>query len=351
MSLKLVNIKKSYPDFEIDLSFDIEKGKLITLLGPSGCGKTTTLHIIAGFIVPDRGKIIVERKRVDRLPPHLRKTGIVFQDYALFPNMNVFNNIAFGLRMQGWSKKRVERRVHELLELIRLYEYGKRAVTNLSGGEQQRVALARALAPNPNILLLDEPLSALDAKLRKELRSDIKRIQQRLHLTTVYVTHDQEEAFAISDKIAVMHDGKIEQIGKSHDIYNRPETFFVANFVGLTNTIDAQVARSNGNRTEVESAFGKFTVQFHKKLETDSRIVLIFRPEKCKLTVDSHKRNTIRGIIINCEYLGDSTILTLKSKNTQFTVKIADTATCVIGDTVNITFSPEDCWLLEDQLQ
>ncbi|GAH85320.1 unnamed protein product, partial [marine sediment metagenome] len=201
MSLRLDGIKKRYPDFKIDVSFNANDGEILTLLGPSGCGKTTTLHIIAGFIEPDEGRIFLNDNDVTYLPPHMRNVGLVFQDYALFPHMNVFSNIAFGLRMHGWSKKDMEKRVKNLLHLIRLLKYENRIVTELSGGEQQRIALARALAPNPDILLLDEPLSALDALLRKELRSEIKRIQRELKITTVYVTHDQEEALALSDKI------------------------------------------------------------------------------------------------------------------------------------------------------
>ncbi|UCB46595.1 MAG: ABC transporter ATP-binding protein [Spirochaetota bacterium] len=348
MSLVLSNIRKSYPDFEVDLSFDIEAGKLITLLGPSGCGKTTTLHIIAGFITPDKGKIILEGKRVDSLPPYMREAGLVFQDYALFPNMNVAGNIAFGLRMHGWSKRKIDNRVNELLELIHLPGYNNRSVDNLSGGEQQRVALARALAPNPKILLLDEPLSALDAKLRKNLRADIRRIQKKLKVTTVYVTHDQEESFAISDRIAVMKDGKIEQVGTAQEIYNSPETLFVANFVGLTNTIEGMVSKKKGTLIEVETQFGKLSVKYTENLEPGSSVILIFRPERCSLYKVKGDNNVLEGTITNCEYQGDSTLLELSIMDRRFTVKLSDSAVCAVGDRAHISFSPEHCWILKN---
>jgi putative spermidine/putrescine transport system ATP-binding protein len=346
MSLVLSSIKKSYPDFEIDLSFDIESGKLITLLGPSGCGKTTTLHIIAGFIAPDRGSIILDGKRVDSLPPYERESGLVFQDYALFPNMNVAGNIAFGPRMHGWLKRQIDKRVEELLDLIRLPGYNNRSVENLSGGEQQRVALARALAPNPKILLLDEPLSALDAKLRKSLRADIRRIQKKLKVTTVYVTHDQEESFAISDRIAVMRDGKIEQIGTAQEIYNSPKTLFVANFVGLTNAIEGTIAGKKDALLEVETRFGKLLARYDKTLEQGSSVALILRPERCRLNEKNASINVLEGAITNCEYQGDSTLLELTAKDIRFTLKLPYSATCAIGEKARISFSPEDCWIL-----
>ena len=346
MSLLLENVKKSYPDFEIDLSFDIESGKLITLLGPSGCGKTTTLHIIAGFIAPDSGRIILGGKRVDMLPSYKRRAGLVFQDYALFPNMNVARNIAFGLRMHGWTGERIEKRVKQLLELVRLEGFERRSVTSLSGGEQQRVALARALAPNPRILLLDEPLSALDAKLRKELRSEIRRIQRKLELTTVYVTHDQEEAFALSDRIAVMRDGKIEQIGSQQEIYNNPKTLFVAKFVGLANTIKGRIIGRRDAFTEVESEFGRFSVRDRSGFPSGKSIILIFRPERSRLAGDRHHTNIIKAEVKSCEYLGDNTLLELEAKGTRFTVKLPEDKACDAGESVRITFSPEDCTLL-----
>ncbi|HEB29431.1 MAG TPA: ABC transporter ATP-binding protein [Spirochaetes bacterium] len=352
MSLALKGIKKTYPDFTIDVSVTAQKGELLTLLGPSGCGKTTTLHIIAGFIKPDKGDISINGKIVNALPPHMRRTGLVFQDYALFPNMNVSGNIAFGLQMLGWNRTDINNRVEELLHLIRLPGYGKRNVTELSGGEQQRVALARALAPSPGILLLDEPLSALDARLRKDLRRDVKRIQRELGITTVYVTHDQEEAFAISDKIAVMNDGRIEQTGNSFEIYNRPETRFVAEFVGTTNSIDAQVAGKTGMIYELKSLCGRFNVKFQGELTAGLKVSLLVRPEKCVLLdkgrtekVNNYS-NIVEGMVSNLEYLGDSTIIEVKLKNCVFSAKIPGTVPIDTGETVRIGFNPDDCWLI-----
>ena len=334
----------------IDVSVTARKGELLTLLGPSGCGKTTTLHIIAGFIKPDKGDVSIDGKIVNELGPHMRKTGLVFQDYALFPNMSVSGNIAFGLQMLGWNRSDIENRVEDLLHLIRLPGYGRRNVTELSGGEQQRVALARALAPSPGILLLDEPLSALDARLRKDLRRDVKRIQRELGVTAVYVTHDQEEAFAISDKIAVMNKGRIEQTGSSFEIYNRPETRFVAEFVGTTNSIDARVSGKNGMIYELESLCGRFNVKFQGELTAGSKVTLLVRPEKCVLLdkgrTEKVYSNIIEGMASDLEYLGDSTIMEVKSKNCVFSAKIPGTAPVDSGETVKIGFNPDDCWLI-----
>jgi len=348
MSLILDKITKVYPDFFIDVSLSAEKGEIITLLGPSGCGKTTTLHIIVGFIPPDTGRISLNGRDVTALPPFARKVGLVFQEYALFPNMNVFKNIAFGLRMQGWSRRDTEARVRGLLELIRLPRYEARNVSELSGGEQQRIALARALAPNPDLLLLDEPLSALDAKLRNQLRSEIRRIQRELELTTVYVTHDQEEALAISDRVVVMKDGRVEQAGSSYEIYNRPKTRFVAQFVGITNMLPARVSGTRGGYTRLSSPEGTFLTNYHGSLEKGQKVTLLVRPEKCLIGGETTNENRVMGRITGCEYLGDSTIISLTLKQNPFTVKIFGPLTCKVGEEVRISFSPEACWILRD---
>ena len=348
MSLLLSGIKKHYPDFEIDVSFTAENGEILTLLGPSGCGKTTTLHIIAGFIKPDEGMISLNQRDLIYIPVHLRNVGLVFQDYALFPHMNVFGNIAFGLRMQGCGKREMEKRVRDLLSLIRLPGYEKRIVTDLSGGEQQRVALARALAPNPDILLLDEPLSALDTQLRKELRKEIKRIQRELKLTTIYVTHDQEEALAISDKIVIMNKGSVEQSGRTYDVYTKPDTRFVANFIGITNMIDAQVRKSEKDLVTIESAEGIFSVRYSEKITPGSHAVLLIRPEKCKVSESPDQKNRISGKITGCEFLGDSTVVSFRSDNNNFTAKLSDLPACKTGDFITVTFSPDDGWILKN---
>jgi ABC-type Fe3+/spermidine/putrescine transport system ATPase subunit len=345
MGLELRKIKKTYPDFIIDLSFQASTGEILTLLGPSGCGKTTTLHIIAGFIMPDSGHILLNEADMTNIPPHRRSVGLVFQDYALFPHMSVFGNVSFGLRMQGWGKKKAEQRVKDLLSLVQLHGYERRIVTGLSGGEQQRVALARALAPEPEILLLDEPLSALDARLRKELRGEIKRIQRELGITTVYVTHDQEEALALSDHIAVMNDGRVAQTGTPYDIYMRPEHPFVADFVGTTNTISARVRGRDGDLLVLSSQEGELRVRCETDHTRGREVTLYVRPEHFRVNGPDAK-NSISGRITNCEYLGDTTVVTLQSAHAQYSAKLFGTAHCSTGQTVRITFSPEDCWII-----
>ncbi len=220
-----------------DVDLFIERGELLTLLGPSGCGKTTILRLIAGLERPTAGQILIDDDDVSRLPAYLRDITMVFQSYALFPHMNVFENVAYGVRVAKRPKQEIEERVHEALAMVGLEDYGKRATNALSGGQQQRVALARALVIRPRVLLFDEPLSNLDAKLRKRVREDIRSLQQRLGITSVYVTHDQEEALAISDRVVVMNQGIIEQIGSPHVLYTRPASRFVADFIGSANFI------------------------------------------------------------------------------------------------------------------
>ena len=217
-----------------NIDLDIRDKEFVTLLGPSGCGKTTTLRIIGGFLTPTSGDVLLDGKRINDLPPHKRDVNTVFQKYALFPHLNVYENIAFGLRIKKVSEKEIVRRVGEMLELVNLTGFEKRSIQRLSGGQQQRVAIARALVNHPKILLLDEPLGALDLKLRKDMQTELRKIQQALELTFVYVTHDQEEALTMSDTVVVMNNGHIQQIGSPIDIYNEPVNAFVADFIGET---------------------------------------------------------------------------------------------------------------------
>ena len=372
MSLVLKNIQKSYPEFDLNLSFTAEKGELLTLLGPSGCGKTTTLHLIAGFIAPESGALFVDGDEMTYTPPHQRKLGVVFQDYALFPNMRVFGNIAFGLRMHGWTRERIEERVRYLLDLVRLRGYEERIVTQLSGGEQQRVALARALAPEPRLLLLDEPLSALDAKLRRDLRLEIKRIQRELKLTTVYVTHDQEEALAISDHIVVMQAGKIEQIGTPFELFNRPLSPFVADFMGMSNRIQGRVLSSDSGTILLETDEGHFKVNYKKTLAKNSRVTLVFRPEKCSLLsgsgesgheengiegeekhrkkdehTDAHTTNMFTGKVTSCEYQGEFSTVRIATEKGEYTVKIQISSVMETGLSVQVYVRSDNLWILE----
>ena len=253
--LELKNVSKLFGAVAAVKDFDlaVEKGTFVSLLGPSGCGKTTTLRMIAGFETPDEGTITLDGADITAVPPNKRGTGMVFQAYALFPNMNVRDNIAFGLDVVGRPRNEIDGRVREMLALVRLEEAGKRYPHQLSGGQQQRIALARALAIRPRVLLLDEPLSALDAVVRVALRGEIRRIQLELGITTVYVTHDQEEALSISDRVVVMNQGLIEQAGTPEEIYRQPKTRFVAAFIGTANQMNGTVA-------------GLDAIQFHTKM-------------------------------------------------------------------------------------
>ena len=237
MELTTRDLQRSFADFRFKADINAAEGELVCLLGPSGCGKTTGLQLIAGILAPDRGNIFLGRNDITALPPWKRNIGLVFQDYALFPHMTVYENIAYGLKQKGAPKTEIRRRIEELLELVELPGYEQRRPEQLSGGEKQRVALARAVAPSPALLLLDEPLSALDARLRTQLRREIRNIQKRIGLTTIYVTHDQEEALSLSDRIIVMQNGTIQQSGTPQELYNRPKNEFVARFIGNSNLV------------------------------------------------------------------------------------------------------------------
>ena len=224
-----------------DVDLDVHKGELVSLLGPSGCGKTTTLNIIAGFLEPSRGTVSLGGRVVNQVPPYRRNTGMVFQSYALFPHMNVFDNVAFGLRIRRLPAAETARRVREALALVRLEGLGDRAIRQLSGGQQQRVAIARALAIDPLVLLMDEPLSNLDAQLRRQMRVELRRLQRQVGITTIFVTHDQEEALTLSDRLVVMNHGRIEQVGTPVELYRKPRTAFVAQFLGHPNFLSGEV--------------------------------------------------------------------------------------------------------------
>src|SRR5436190_10835670 len=252
--LDLTNIRKSFAQSTAveNFNLEVERGEFISFLGPSGCGKTTTLRMIAGFETPTSGTIRINNVDVTNTPPNQRNVGMVFQSYALFPNMTVAGNIGFGLKVKRQPESAVKARVDEMLKIIHMSEFGGRYPYQMSGGQQQRVALARALAIQPQVLLLDEPLSALDAKIRISLRNEIRAIQRQLGITTIYVTHDQEEALSLSDRVVVMSNGRIEQIGTPFEIYNFPTTRFVASFVGTLNVLTADVADAAGGRLRVD---------------------------------------------------------------------------------------------------
>jgi spermidine/putrescine transport system ATP-binding protein len=295
------------------LDLAIERGAFYALLGPSGCGKTTTLRMVGGFEDPTEGRVFLGGDDVTEQPPYKRDVNTVFQSYALFPHLSVERNVAFGLERQKVGKDDVRKRTKEALELVQLGQFGKRKPAQLSGGQQQRVALARALVNRPRALLLDEPLGALDLRLRKQLQIELKRIQQDIGITFVHVTHDQEEAMSMADTIAVMHDGKIEQAGSASDLYERPRTEFVANFLGVSNLIDGKLARSDGSLSSVETHDG---ARLHVPTErvgphdTDSIRVGV-RPEKITLrpangAAGNADNNALRGTVVVAAFLGTS---------------------------------------------
>jgi putative spermidine/putrescine transport system ATP-binding protein len=303
--LKIDNLVKTFGGNTVvkNVSLSFAKGEFITLLGPSGCGKTTILRMIAGFEKPSSGTILVEGKDISPLPPNQRKIGMVFQAYALFPNMNVEDNVGFGLRIAGVSREERRARVEEMLKLIGLSGYGKRFPFEMSGGQQQRVALARALAPKPRMLLLDEPLSALDAKIRVSLRQEIRAIQRDLGITTIFVTHDQEEALSISDRIVVLSAGNVEQFGTPFEIYNRPATKFVAGFVGQLNSLSARVEDATARKVSIA---GQTTVlnSLPKGTKSGDTVRLTMRPEAISLANGVSRDIVLEGTVNEVSFLG-----------------------------------------------
>lgn len=301
--VELKNIDLSYDGSKYilkDLNLTIEKGELVSLLGPSGCGKTTTLRIIAGLINPNSGNFIVEKDDLTKVPVHKRNFGMVFQSYALFPHMTVFDNIAFGLKNRKMDKNTIKEKVSRILEVTDLTQFAGRYPKQMSGGQRQRVALARALVVEPKLLLLDEPLSNLDAKLRISMRTEIKRIQQKLGITTVFVTHDQEECFSISDKVAVMNNGDIEQYDTPENIYKYPKTEFVARFIGFDNFFGVE---KTGNNNYKDSLGNQFVIDFE---DSRSQAVATIRPDDIQIVQEETNNNIINGIVDVRTFLGDS---------------------------------------------
>jgi len=344
--LDLDHLEKSFGAAHVvrDFNLRIEKGEFISLLGPSGCGKTTVLRMVAGFEAPDAGAIRIDGREVTRLRPNQRNIGMVFQSYALFPNLTVAQNVGFGLRVAGVSKPEVEARVAEMLTLIGLPDLGGRYPFQLSGGQQQRVALARALAPSPQVLLLDEPLSALDAKIRVSLRSEIRAIQQRLGITTIFVTHDQEEALSISDRIVVMNGGVAEQVGPPFEIYNQPRTRFVAGFVGTLNVFEAEVrdpARGVILLDGVEVTLGR-------TLDA-ARVGVALRPEAAQLGGGEGFDTSLTGQIEEVQFLGS--VIRIRARVAGTVVSLdtfnrADTPPPPVGAEVTVGLNARDLIVL-----
>jgi spermidine/putrescine transport system ATP-binding protein len=289
--VQLDKVRKQYGSFVAvhEADFSIGRGEFFAMLGPSGCGKTTTLKMIAGFEEPTSGRILLEGEDVSDVPPHKRNVNTVFQQYALFPHMSVFDNVAFGPRSKKLNDTEVTRRVQEMLDVVRLGDFASRRPAQLSGGQQQRVALARALVNYPSALLLDEPLAALDLKLREAMQIELKRIQREVGITFVFVTHDQGEALTMSDRIAVMSEGRVEQVGAPFDIYSRPESLFVAGFIGSANLLPGTIASTDGGSTRVDLAGGAQVVvpagnsADNVSLSSGTRVTVMIRPEQLSL--------------------------------------------------------------------
>ena len=351
MYLSLENVVKVFPprggSSEVtavnDVSLSIEQGQLVTLLGPSGCGKTTTLRLIAGFEFPTHGRILLDGQVINDLPPHRRDMSMVFQSYAIFPHLNVFENIAYGLNVQRRPREEIEERVARVLELVELRGLENRAPNQLSGGQQQRVALARALIMEPKVLLMDEPLSNLDAKLREQMRTEIRRIQQRLGITSVYVTHDQIEAMTLSDQIVVMNEGVIEQIGTPRELYRYPRTRFVANFIGRANFVPGTVKGAENESLIVDALQQQMRLAEVKEPHAiNEEVTLIIRPEMIRIVGDGGK---VKGIVHRAAYLGDSIDYDVEVDGQLLTAVETDPTRMIIypeGSEVGLDFH-EDC--------
>lgn len=307
VSIKIDKVVKKFEDTTVinELSLDIKPGELFTLLGPSGCGKTTLLRMIIGFNSIDGGKIKIDDKEVNNIPVSKRNMGMVFQNYAIFPHMSVKDNIAFGLKNRKLSKEEMERRINDILQVVRIEKFKDRMPDKLSGGQQQRVALARAIVIHPEVLLMDEPLSNLDAKLRVEMRNAIRSIQQQVGITTVYVTHDQEEALAISDRIAVMNGGVIQQIGTPKEIYERPVNIFVSKFIGTSNVIKAKFIVENGEKSIVlGNQYQEKMPHISDRAKSGDTVLVSVRPQEFMI---SHEPVGLKGTVIRSMFLGINT--------------------------------------------
>jgi putative spermidine/putrescine transport system ATP-binding protein len=349
--LSIQNVRKAFGATTVvqDFNLDVERGEFVSFLGPSGCGKTTMLRIVAGFEEPSAGMVMVGGKDVTNLKPNQRDIGMVFQAYALFPNLTVAQNIGFGLKVAGVPRAESDARVAEMLSIIKLPEFGDRYPYQLSGGQQQRVALARALAPKPKLLLLDEPLSALDAKVRVSLREEIRSIQKKLGITTIFVTHDQEEALSMSDRIVVMYGGKAEQVGTPFEIYNKPATRFVASFVGTLNILEGTVSDPASGTVSINGSEIALKRALDGKAAGDE-ISLALRPEAISVGNHPGRDASIAGEISDVSFLGSVIRVRVgvgKNAVSLDTFNSPATPPPVVGETANITFAASDLLVLQ----
>ena len=335
--IELKEISKTYGDNTVlnNLSLNIKKNEFLTLLGPSGCGKTTTLKIIAGFENADEGVVLFGDNNITSLPPYKRKLNTVFQKYALFPHMNIYENIAFGLKIKKLPKAEIDKKVKNMLKLVALEGFEKRSVESLSGGQQQRVAIARALVNEPEVLLLDEPLGALDLKLRKEMQIELKKIQQRLGITFIFVTHDQEEALTMSDTIVVMNKGLIQQMGSPQDIYNEPANAFVADFIGESNIVDGIMLEDY--KTEF---CGHVFESVDKGFNKNEPVDIVIRPEDIKMV--SKESGMLRGKVLSVVFKGVHYEIEVKLENCNKNWIIHNTKSAEVGSIIGLDIYPED---------
>lgn len=342
--LQLKNINKYFGKNHVikNVNLNFEKGHFITFLGPSGCGKTTLLRMIAGFYEPDEGEILLNGKNIEKVPPYDRNTAMVFQEYALFPHMNVFDNVSYGLRVKKKSKDEIEKRVKQALALMQLEVMEKRFPNQMSGGQQQRVAVARALVMNPEVLLLDEPLSNLDAKLRENVRVELRQIQQKMGLSTIYVTHDQSEALSMSDAIVVLKDGIVHQVGTPQEIYFEPKTAFVADFIGTTNLISLK--GESGNQV----AYGGTVFTSSNPVKEGSEYVASVRPESAGLSKNPVENQVnLKAHITNTMFLGEKVRYFLRDAlDKEWIVDAFDPGRTIHQGDVYVTFPAEKAWVI-----
>lgn len=344
--LQLKQINKYFGQSHVikDVNIDFEKGHFVTFLGPSGCGKTTLLRMVAGFYEPDDGEILLNGKRIERIPPYSRNTAMVFQEYALFPHMNVFDNVSYGLRVKNRPKEEIERRVKEALDLMQLKGMEDRFPNQMSGGQQQRVAVARALVMNPEILLLDEPLSNLDAKLRESVRVELRDIQKKMGLSTIYVTHDQSEALSMSDMIVVLKGGVVHQTGSPQEIYFEPKTPFVADFIGTTNILSVKGLGEN------TVSYGNDRIPTTKSVNAGQEYCLSIRPECLKLVKEAvDGQVNVKVTIQNKMFLGEKIRYFVNdSLGKEWIIDIYDPGRTILEGEAYAAFPFEKAWLIED---
>ena len=352
----LTNLRKQYGDFVAveNTTLNVKKGEFLTFLGSSGCGKTTTLRMIAGFEDPTEGSILIGGKHAEHLPPNKREVNTVFQNYALFPHLTIRENIAFGLKLQKVKKAEIKERVDNIIKLVKLEEHADKSPDQLSGGQKQRVAIARAIVNNPKVLLLDEPLGALDLKLRKEMQLELKQLQRELEITFIYVTHDQEEALTMSDRIVVMNKGRIEQVGTAHEIYERPQTKFVAQFIGETNLFeDVEILEKNGNDYVVAIESEKVSTDSMKDFKPGEKVHISIRPENMKLSrTPMEGRESIAVTYDSNIYVGNiSKFVVFTDQGRRLTASefSEDAGTFNKGDKVYINWIPERAVMIRKQ--